>query len=228
MLTPATHSSRPPRKPDVVFPLRGTLVDETSGLGPVGIPMGFARNMEIYAEGEPAGHVYKVVSGVIRISKLLPDGRRQISAFHTAGDMFGFEADDLHHASAEAVVPVKVIAYKWQSLLTAGAYSMSFVRHLLNLTMIGLRHTQEHLLLLGRKNALERVAAFLIEMAERTDAGSVLELSMPRHDIADYLGLTLETVSRMFGELKDLGAIKLESARRVHLLDTKQLASMSA
>ena len=77
-------------------------------MGPVGIPMSFARNTEIYAEGEPARHVYKVVSGVIRISKLLPDGRRQISAFHTAGDMFGFEADDVHHASAEAVVPVKV------------------------------------------------------------------------------------------------------------------------
>ena len=65
--------------------------------------MNFARNMEIYAEGEPAGNVYKVISGVVRISKLLPDGRRQISSFHTAGDMFGFEVDDLHYASAEAV-----------------------------------------------------------------------------------------------------------------------------
>jgi CRP-like cAMP-binding protein len=104
---------------------------------------------------------------------------------------------------------------------------MSLVRDLLNLTMIGLRRTQEHLLLLGRKNALERVAAFLIEMAERTNAGSVLELAMARHDIADYLGLTLETVSRMFAELKELGAIKLEGARRVHLIDPERLASMS-
>jgi CRP/FNR family nitrogen fixation transcriptional regulator len=190
--------------------------------------MSFARNTEIFAEGEPARHVYKVVSGVIRISKLLPDGRRQISVFHTAGDMFGFEADDLHNASAEAVVPVKVVAYRWQSLLTTGTYSMSLIRDLLNLTMIGLRRTQEHLLLLGRKNALERVAAFLIEMAERTNAGSVLELAMARHDIADYLGLTLETVSRMFAELKELGAIRLEGARRVHLLDPERLASMSA
>ena len=173
--------------------------------------MSFARNTEIFAEGEPAGHVYKVVSGVVRISKLLPDGRRQISAFHTAGDMFGFEADDVHHASAEAVVPVKVVAYKWQSLLDAGTGSVSLVRDLLNLTMIGLRHTQEHLLLLGRKNALERVAAFLVEMAERTKTGSVVELAMARHDIADYLGLTLETVSRMFAELKERGR---DQARR--------------
>jgi len=228
MLTPVAHAPRLQSKPGFALPLRGTLADETSGLGPVGIPMSFARNTEIYAEGEPARHVYKVVSGVIRISKLLPDGRRQISAFHTAGDMFGFEADDLHNASAEAVVPVKVVAYKWQSLLAAGTYSMSLVRDLLNLTIIGLRRTQEHLLLLGRKNALERVAAFLIEMAERTNAGSVLELAMARHDIADYLGLTLETVSRMFAELKELGAIKLEGARRVHLLDPERLASMRA
>jgi CRP/FNR family transcriptional regulator, nitrogen fixation regulation protein len=228
MLTPVAYAPRLPRKPDFALRLRGAPADETSGLGPGGIPMSFARNTEIYAEGESAGHVYKVVSGVIRISKLLPDGRRQISAFHTAGDMFGFEADDLHHASAGAVVPVKVVAYKWQSLLAAGTHSMSLVRDLLNLTMIGLRQTQDHLLLLGRKNALERVAAFLIEMAKRTNAGSVLELAMARHDIADYLGLTLETVSRMFAELKELGAIKLEGARRVHLLDPERLASMSA
>jgi CRP/FNR family transcriptional regulator, nitrogen fixation regulation protein len=94
--------------------------------------------------------------------------------------------------------------------------------------MVGLRDTQEHLLLLGRKNALERVAAFLLDMSKRTKAGSVVELPMPRHDIADYLGLTLETVSRMFAELKERGAIRLEGARRVHLLDTERLAAMSA
>ena len=117
MLTQVAHALPLPRKPDIALPLRGKRADEFSGLGALGIAMSFARNMEIYAEGEPAGNVYKVVSGVVRISKLLPDGRRQISAFHTAGDMFGFEADDLHNASAEAVTPVKVIAYKWQSLL---------------------------------------------------------------------------------------------------------------
>ena len=161
MLTQVAHALPLPRKPDIALPLRGKRADEFSGLGALGIAMNFARNMEIYAEGEPAGNVYKVISGVVRISKLLPDGRRQISAFHTAGDMFGFEADDLHNASAEAVTPVKVIAYKWQSLLDS-TRSASVVRDLLNLTMVGLRQTQEHLLLLGRKNALERVAAFLL------------------------------------------------------------------
>jgi CRP/FNR family transcriptional regulator, nitrogen fixation regulation protein len=228
MLTQVAHATPLPHQPDIALPLRGKRADASSGLCALGIAMSFGRNMEIYAEGEPAAHIYKVVSGVVRISKLLPDGRRQISSFHTLAEMFGFEADDLHHASAEAVVPVKVIAYKWQSLLMAGIRSAKLVRDLLNLTMVGLHQTQEHLLLLGRKNALERVAAFLLDTAKRTKSGSVVELAMARHDIADYLGLTLETVSRMFAELKERGAIRLEGARRVHLLDKDQLAAMSA
>ena len=194
---------------------------------PAGVPMNFGRNEEIFAEGEAAGYIYKVVSGVVRVSKLLPDGRRQISAFHLPGDMFGFEIDDIHHCSAESVVPTKVGALKWQGLFGASA-STSVVRELLTRTMIGLRHAQDHLLLLGRKNALERLAAFLLEMAGRLGSTEVLDLAMPRHDIADYLGLTLETVSRMFAELKEMGQIKLESARRVHLLDMDKLKVMAA
>jgi CRP/FNR family nitrogen fixation transcriptional regulator len=192
-----------------------------------GVPMNFPRNREIFAEDETAGYVYKVLSGVVRVSKLLPDGRRQISAFHLPGDMFGFEVDDVHRASAEAVVPVKLIAFKWQALLSAKA-SANLIGELLTRTVIGLRHTQDHLLLLGRKNALERLAAFLLEMAERSGSTEVLDLAMPRHDIADYLGLTIETVSRTFTELKQMGRITLESARRVHFLDMDKLKAMAA
>ena len=194
---------------------------------PIGVVMSFGRNAEIYAEGESAGYVYKVISGVVRISKLLPDGRRQISAFHMAGEMFGFEADEVHLASAEAVVPVKVIAFKWGGLLGVARQPASLLRELLSLAVKGLRHTQDHLLLLGRKSALERLAAFLLEMNQRSGSTRKLDLAMPRHDIADYLGLTLETVSRMFAELKQMGTIKLESARRVHLLDLAALQAMS-
>ena len=195
---------------------------------PIGVVMSFGRNAEIYAEGESAGYVYKVISGVVRISKLLPDGRRQISAFHMSGEMFGFEADEVHLASAEAVVPVKVIAFKWGGLLGVARQPASLLRELLSLAVKGLRHTQDHLLLLGRKSALERLAAFLLEMDQRTGSTRGLDLAMPRHDIADYLGLTLETVSRMFAELKQMGTIRLESARRVHLLDLAALKAISA
>jgi CRP/FNR family transcriptional regulator, nitrogen fixation regulation protein len=221
------HTHRRPRF-SLTMRAQATGGNQDFDLGPIGIPMSFGRNMEIYAEGEPSGHVYKVVSGVVRVSKLLPDGRRQISAFHLPGDMFGFEANELHHASAEAVGPVKVIAFKWQSLLAAGPQSSSRVRELLKLAMISLRHNEKHLLLLGRKNALERLAAFLLEMAARAGTPKTLDLPMPRHDIADYLGLTLETVSRMFAEFKALGLIKLDSARRVRLLDCAQLEAISA
>ena len=211
-------------RPFAVSPQRKHRAAESAG----GLAMSFARNAEIYAEGETAGYVYKVISGVVRVSKLLPDGRRQISAFHMPGEMFGFEADELHHASAEAVVPVKVVAYKWEGVLGTEKQSASFVRELLSLTVLGLRHTQDHLLLLGRKNALERLAEFLLEMSARMGGSAVLELAMPRHDIADYLGLTLETVSRMFAELKEMGQIKLESARRVRLLNMDKLRAIAA
>jgi CRP/FNR family transcriptional regulator, nitrogen fixation regulation protein len=222
--TPAAELSLLQRQPSHFPHSRSTGLE---ALSPGSVPMNFGRNAEIYAEGERAGYVYKVVSGVVRISKLLPDGRRQISAFHLPGDMFGFEVDDLHHVSAEAIVPTRVIAFKWQSLLSSGA-STGLVHELLNRTMIGLRQSQEHLLLLGRKNALERLAAFLLEMARRSGDETVIDLAMPRHDIADYLGLTLETVSRMFAELKEIGMIKLESARRVHLIDMAKLKAMAA
>jgi CRP/FNR family transcriptional regulator, nitrogen fixation regulation protein len=194
---------------------------------PASVPMNFGRNAEIFAEGETAGYVYKLVSGVVRVSRLLPDGRRQISAFHLPGDMFGFEIDDIHHASAEAIVPVKVVAFKWHGLVSGGA-PKGFVHELLNRTMIGLRRTQDHVLLLGRKNARERLAAFLLDMARRSGSDRLVDLAMPRHDIADYLGLTLETVSRMFAELKEAGIIRLESARRVLVLDMAKLEDMAA
>jgi CRP/FNR family transcriptional regulator, nitrogen fixation regulation protein len=192
-----------------------------------GMPMTYPRGAEIYGEGETFGHIYQVVSGVVRIAKLLPDGRRQISCFYLPGDIFGFEAGETRHFSAEAVVQTKVVAFRWQSLIATGARSIGFFHELLNVAMKDLRHTQAQLLVVGRKSALERVAAFLLEMSERSASPDFVELPMPRHDIADYLGLTLETVSRMFAELKDLGAIALEGARRVRLLDRDRLAGAS-
>jgi CRP/FNR family transcriptional regulator, nitrogen fixation regulation protein len=192
-----------------------------------GMPMTYPRGAEIYGEGEAFSHIYQVVSGVVRIAKLLPDGRRQISGFYLPGDIFGFESGDIHHFSAEAVVQTKVVAFRWQSLIATGARSIGFFHELLNVAMKDLRHTQAQLLVVGRKSALERVAAFLLEMSERSESPDFVELPMPRHDIADYLGLTLETVSRMLAELKELGAITLEGARRVRLLDRAHLAGVS-
>ncbi len=224
-----TQSAVPPAayEPHFAVPARRNSAPSTP-LAPVGVVMSFGRNAEIYAEGEMSGYVYKVLSGLVRVSKLLPDGRRQISAFHMPGEMFGFEADAIHHASAEAVVPVKVVAFKWDGLPDLASTPTNVVRELLSLALLGLRRTQDQLLVLGRKNALERLAAFLLEMDARSGASHIIDLAMPRHDIADYLGLTLETVSRMFAELKETGTIRLESARRVHLLDVARLKAIGA
>ena len=172
MLTQSAIAQTP--HPQSPFAIAGSRKLAASDAAAIGVVMSFGRNAEIYAEGETSGYVYKVISGVVRVSKLLPDGRRQISAFHLPGEMFGFEAEDVHHASAEAVVPTKVIAYKWDGLVNQGRQSVSVVRELLDLAVRGLRHTQDHLLLLGRKNALERLAAFLLEMDARTGFKHVL------------------------------------------------------
>jgi CRP/FNR family nitrogen fixation transcriptional regulator len=213
-------------QPPVAF--RANKPARSSVFPPAGVVMSFGRNAEIYGEGETSGYVYKVLSGVVRVSKLLPDGRRQISAFHMPGEMFGFEAGEIHYASAEAVIPTKLVAFKWDGLLDVSNKQIGIVRELLSLAVIGLRRSQDHLLLLGRKNALERLAAFLLQMDARSGSNHTIDLAMPRHDIADYLGLTLETVSRMFAELKEAGTIKLESARRVHLLDIAKLKAVGA
>ena len=157
--------------------------------------------------------------------KLLPDGRRRFSAFHMPGEMFGFKADALHHASAEAVVPVKVVAYKWEGVLGADGQSASFGHELLSLTVLGLRHAQDHLLLLGRKNALERLAEFLMEMSTpwrerrpRSGHAAAGHRRLSRADAGDRLAHVRRAPAN--------GYISLKLARRVRLLDTAKLKAM--
>lgn len=179
----------------------------------------FPAGAEIYAQGEKAGAFYQVEFGAVRIYRLLADGRRQISAFHLAGETFGLEADATHHFFAEAINATAVRVFR----LAAGA-DMS--RQLLPLALKGLTRAQEHLLVLGRQNAIERVAAFLVDMAERQGGLRQVELPMSRMDIGDYLGLTIETVSRVFTRLKDKGVIRLLNLRNIEILKQDVLQTM--
>jgi CRP/FNR family nitrogen fixation transcriptional regulator len=180
----------------------------------------FPAGAEIYAQGEKAGAFYQVEFGAVRIYRLLADGRRQISAFHLAGETFGFEADSTHHFFAEAINATGVRVLR----LAAGA-DMS--RQLLPLALKSLTRAQEHLLVLGRQNAIERVAAFLVDMAERQGGLRQVELPMSRMDIGDYLGLTIETVSRVFTRLKDKGVIRLLNLRSIEIVKQDALHCMS-
>lgn len=180
----------------------------------------YPAGAEIYAQGEKAGAFYQVEFGAVRVYRLLADGRRQISAFHLAGETFGFEADSTHHFFAEAINSTGVRV----SRLTAGA-DMS--HQLLPLALKGLTRAQEHLLVLGRQSAIERVAAFLVDLAERQGGLRQVELPMSRMDIGDYLGLTIETVSRIFTRLKDKGVIRLLSLRSIEIVRHHALHAMS-
>ena len=163
----------------------------------LGTPMSYRRNAEIFGEKEPADYAYRVISGSVRTYKILDDGRRQIGGFHLPGDIFGLlEFGDEHTFSADAITDTRVLMVKRKTLAVLAARHPAIARELFTFTGRELRRVQDHVLLLV-KTARERVVGFLLEMAERTCAGNVVDLPMSRRDIADYLGLTIETVSRI-------------------------------
>ena len=193
----------------------------------MGAAMPFARNGEIYGENEPAEYLYKVISGAVRTYKVLNDGRRQIGAFYLPGDIFGLEIGEVHSFSAEAIVECKVMLIKRSSVVTLAGRSHDVANQLWTMTAKELQRAQAHIMLLI-KTAQERVAGFLLEMASRAPAGNTVELPMSRQDIADYLGLTIETVSRTLTQLENSAAISVPSSRRIVLRNQAALNRLNA
>lgn len=193
----------------------------------MGVPMQFARNEEVYGAGEPADYFYKVKSGCVRTYTVSADGRRQIGSFYLPGDVFGFEAGDIHSLSAEAIVSGTVQVVKRAVLTARAAGDASVARLLLDLTCGELRRAQDHIGLLVR-SAAERVAGFLLALAKREGSATEVVLPMSRQDIADYLGLTIETVSRTLTQLESTATIALPSARRVVLRNAAALRGLAA
>jgi CRP/FNR family nitrogen fixation transcriptional regulator len=202
----------------------GALAEVISMLG---TRMRFDRNAEIFGEDEPADYLYQVVSGAVRTAKLLSDGRRQIGAFYLAGDVFGLENEEVHLFSAEAVTECVVLVVKRSAFLAEAARHSAIGAQLWNDTMVHFNRAQSHMLLLGRKNAMERIAAFLVELAGRLRRTGDLELPMSRQDIADYLGLTIETVSRTLTQLEREGVISIPAARRIVFRNRAALDNMN-
>lgn len=193
----------------------------------MGAVMPFVRNAEIYGENEPAEYLYKVIGGAVRTYKVLNDGRRQIGAFYLPGDVFGLEIGDAHSFSAEAIVESKVMLIKRSTLVMLAARSHDVANHLWTMTAKELQRAQGHIMLLI-KTAQERVAGFLLEMAARAPTGNTVELPMSRQDIADYLGLTIETVSRTLTQLENSAAISVPSSRRIVLRNQTALNRLNA
>ena len=188
----------------------------------MGALMSYPRNTEIFGENEPADYVYKVVSGAVRTYKILSDGRRQVGGFYLPGDIFGLQFADEHVFSAEAITDTKVLVVKRSALTALAGRDAAVGKELFYLTSRELRRMQDRVLLLV-KSAQERVASFLLEMAERVCANNIVELPMSRQDIADYLGLTIETVSRTLTGLETAAAIEVPSSRRIVLRNRSTL-----
>jgi CRP/FNR family nitrogen fixation transcriptional regulator len=199
----------------------------TDLIGLMGATMIYERDAEIFAEDEPAEYIYKVVSGAVRFSKLMSDGRRQIGAFYLPGDVFGLETEGLHSFSAEAVSRSEIQFVKRIAFLAEATRDRTLVQKIWSKTAEHLQRAQAHMLLLGRKNAQERIVGFLLDMSARQVSSGPVELSMSRQDIADYLGLTIETVSRTLTQLERDGVISIPVARRIVLRDRTTLDEMN-
>jgi CRP/FNR family nitrogen fixation transcriptional regulator len=193
-----------------------------------GAVLHFRADREIFADGESADTFFKVVSGTVRTCKFLNDGRRQIEAFYGPGDVFGFERDGIHHLSAEAVSECNLVAYRRRGVEAAFAEDGELARQLLNYALHSATDAQSHALLLGRRGAAEKVAAFLLEWMGRSGEPALAALPMSRQDMADYLGLTIETVSRTLSQFEREGLISIPNARQIRIARCAALQDLTA
>ncbi|WKA25505.1 helix-turn-helix domain-containing protein [Bradyrhizobium roseum] len=225
-LVPSSQAFRAPRAEPVPAVDQFSVIAACAGV--VASEFSYSKDEEIYGDGEPCEYVYQVVRGAVRTYKLLNDGRRQIGAFHLPGDVFGLDAGATHRLTAEAIADTTVRLVKRRSLEAAATSNVQVAHNLWTLTAGGLRHAEDHMLLLGRKTAIEKVATFLLEMDRRLTKAGLMALPMCRRDIGDYLGLTLETVSRALSLLSDEGVLAFSSARQIVLRNRQRLADMDA
>lgn len=191
-----------------------------------------APHATLFREGEPAETVMNITSGAVKLYKLLADGRRQILGFRFAGDFIGLTAGREYTYTAEALEDTRVCRFPRKRMEALRESFKRIDKRLLELSMEELAATQEQLVLLGRKTAEEKVVSFLLLLANgQVRRGEPLEpirLPMTRSDIADYLGLTIETVSRTFSLLKRRGLIALDDTTHVRVSDRAALEEIAS
>ena len=204
------------------------VIDFGPALSLRGTRIHFERNAEVFGEGEPAEYLYRVVSGAVRTMRFSSDGRRQILGFHLPGDVFGIELGKVHSLTAEALAATEVVMVRRTLLERAANDDPRVARRWLEHASNTIDKARDHALLLGRKGAGERVAAFLLGISERLLRAQDFDLPMSRADIADYLGLTIESVSRAFTEMERQCAIGLPSSRHVVMRNRSTLTMAAA
>ncbi|CTQ50353.1 helix-turn-helix domain-containing protein [Jannaschia donghaensis] len=191
----------------------------------------FAAGAALFRETDPAPFVFQIVTGAVRLTRLLETGRRQVVAFSHPGDIVGFPDDGLHHSDCEALGPVTVLAHR-AGLLSDPNTDPDVHRMLQGAALREIHGLQDHLLLMARKGARGKLASFLALLVDRhaaVRAGRMtVDLMMPRADIADYLCMSIETVSRMMTELRQAGIIALDGPHRLVVLDCAALTDVAA
>jgi len=205
--------------------------DELSDMSAIVSSIELGPGDPLFDEGEPARHVFNVTAGAIKIYKLLPDGRRQMTGFLFPGDFLGLANDETYAYSAEAVTFSTLCRFPRPKLEPLLMRYPRMERRLLGMASHELAVAQEQMLLLGRKTAREKVATFLLMLsrraAQRGQKDNPVAIPMSRNDIGDYLGLTTETVSRTFTQLKQSGCIALLSGGKVDLADRQALEEIT-
>jgi CRP-like cAMP-binding protein len=181
------------------------------------------RDRMLFEEGEEAAYAYKILSGVVRTYKIMPDGRRYVTDFLMAGDLVAFDSGDRHMVAAEAVVDCVIRRYPRRQVERAANDNPAVARRLLTLAWDRLAAAQSHMAALVRMTAEERLASFLMALVDRGGAERKVGLPMARTDIADHLGLTLETVSRLLSRLRKDGVINLPDVHSFVVVDLEAL-----
>jgi CRP/FNR family transcriptional regulator len=206
---------------------RGLGRDATSNVMAITSLQKRAAGETIFWEGDAADSVFEVVSGTLRLHKLLPDGRRQVTGFLCAGHLIGLAPEGTWVYTAEAITDVTLCRYRRPAFERLIDTVPGFARRVLTVTSHELRVAQDQMLLLGRKTAAERVASFLLLMAEQ-QGGEEISVPMGRNDIADYLGLTVETVCRTLSQLKRSELIELPTHGHIVIRDRDELEELAA
>jgi CRP-like cAMP-binding protein len=201
--------------------------DDFAMLDRLGTVVPLRREQPLFHEADPAEHYFKVISGAVRSCNLLADGRRHVGDFFLAGDFIGFNAASTYIFTAEAVTETVVVRYSRRHFDAIAWREPHIVRHLLELACKSLSAAHSQMVLLGRKTAEERIASFILDLVVRNGVDDRIMLPMSRTDIGDHLGLTMETVSRTFAQLRKDGVIELKSSHDVTIRDRAALEALA-
>jgi len=195
----------------------------------VGVTVKFGRNETVYSKGDDARFSYKVIEGAVRLSRIFADGRRQIVNFLLPDETFGIELSEKYSSTAEAVGEVVALRCPRVCIAQMTTVDPDIGQKRLAMFSRSLAAAEQHVAMLGHQSAKERVASFFLalEMQRHGDHEHTLDLPLSRQDIADYLGLTIETTCRALSELKRQHILDAPSRRRIVIKDLRGLKSIA-